>query len=125
MNLINRVNLPGRIQTPTSVLPYADLFILTSRYEGFPNALLEAMACGLPAISVDCPSGPRAIIRNGIDGILVPSADAISLSQTMSALMVDANKRQQLAVKATEVLDRFSVDKILQQWEEVLMAVLD
>ena len=125
LNLTHQVTLPGRIPTPTNLLPHADLFILTSRYEGFPNALLEAMACGLPAISIDCPSGPRAIIRPNIDGILVPPTDPARLSQAMAALMADASKRQQLAARASDVLHRFSPNKILHQWEQVLTAVLD
>ncbi|WP_204106175.1 MULTISPECIES: glycosyltransferase family 4 protein [Spirulina sp. CCY15215] len=124
LNLEKKVNLPGRIPEPTKILGYADLFVLTSQYEGFPNALLEAMSCGLAPISFDCPSGPRAIIRNGIDGILVPPNNVAQLSQAMAELMRNDEKRKQLAMKAKEVLDRFSQDKVMDIWEQVIAEAL-
>ena len=124
LKLTARITLPGRVPEPTAILPYADLFVMTSRYEGFPNALLEAMACGVTPVSFDCPSGPRAIIRHGVDGILVPPNDVQKLAVAMADLMANDERRHQLASRAKEVSDRFAREKIIGQWEQVIAAAL-
>jgi len=115
-----RVFLPGWIDDPTEAMQSADLFVLPSRYEGFPNALLEAMAAGLPVISFDCPSGPYEIIRDGYDGLLVRRESAEWLAAAMDRLMRDEAARRLLADKAPEVLTRFSPEPYYARWEAVL-----
>ncbi len=122
--LDRRVSFVGWVQTPMERLQQADAFVLSSRYEGFPNALLEAMACGLPVISFACDSGPAEIIRNGVDGLLVPAEDIEQLAAAMSRMMSDDTLRARLASKAIEVSDRFSRDLYFQRWETLLRNVL-
>lgn len=118
--LEGRVILPGASENPADILRYSDMFVLPSRYEGFPNALTEAMACGLPAVSFDCPSGPAAIVRSGIDGLLVPAEDVGALETALEALMSDENRRKGMALKAAEVIHRFDLRDYLDTWEALL-----
>ena len=114
------VRFHGRIHNPYTVLYQANIFVLSSRFEGFPNVLLEAMACGLPVISTDCPSGPREIIQNGKNGILVPSENDEALANAMEWLMVNEVERQRLGICAKDVAQCFSADEIMKKWEEIL-----
>lgn len=87
-------------------------------------ALGEAMACGLPVVSTDCPSGPRQLIRPGIDGMLVPPHDPGALAGALNALMGDDDLRARLAARAPEVLDRFGIERIAARWDELFAEVI-
>jgi len=120
LNLTEHVELPGRVKDPYGVLRQADLFVLSSRFEGFPNALCEAMTCGLAVIATDCTGGVREIVRHGVDGILVPSEDVNGLREAMGFLMSDENERQRLGDRGREVVERFSVENVMSLWDGVL-----
>ena len=120
LGIADRVNFPGNVADPAAHLATADLFVLPSRYEGFPNALLEAMAAGLPVLAFDCPSGPSAIIRPGVDGMLIPADDVPALRDNMARLMADAAERRRLGGAAVGVLDRFGLPALLRQWVNLM-----
>lgn len=121
LGLADRVHLPGHVRNARQCLAEADLFVLSSRFEGFPNALLEAMACGLPVVSFNCPSGPGEIIRNGYDGVLVEARNVKVLGSVMSELMDSPVRRGELGNNARQVLERFSLDRIMALWDQLLV----
>lgn len=124
LHISERVYFGGVVTDPFVRFAAADLFALSSRYEGSGMALLEAMGCGLAAVSFDCPEGPREIIRNGVDGILVPPEDVFALAAALDRLMGDSSERQRLAARALEVRERFSMEKALFQWQRLFNELL-
>jgi glycosyltransferase involved in cell wall biosynthesis len=122
LGLEQAVELCGWIDAPDTWIRKAELFVLSSRYEGFPNALLEAMAAGVPAISFACDSGPAEIIRHEIDGLLVPANDVQQLAQAMDRLISNPQQRAAFSQRAVEVNERFSRERFFQSWEAILNA---
>ena len=96
----------------------ASLYVLSSRQEGFPMVLLEAMGVGLPVVSVDCVTGPRDIIREGVDGHVVPEDDTPALAAAMSGLMADADRRKAYGAAALETAARYDAAQIAGRWEQ-------
>lgn len=132
LHLSERVLLAGAVADPSVCLRRAKLFVMASRYEGFPLAHGEALACGLPVIATDCPSRPllkgerfaaggvRELIRRKVDGVLVPAEDPVALAHAMADLMSNDTRRNEFALHAAEVVARFSPDKILDDWERLI-----
>lgn len=117
--LTDRIHLPGAIAEPTAALRAGDLFVLPSYIEGFSLALCEAMACGLPAVATDCSSGPRSVMRDQYDGLLVPPGDEPALAAAMTHLMGDGALRATFAARAPEVLKRYTLESVLARWDAV------
>ena len=124
LGLGGRVSLPGRVKDPYTFLRRAALFALPSRAEGFPLALCEALACGLPAVCTDCAGGVRDIIEEGVNGLLVPKEDAAALARALGRLMSDDAERRRLARRAPEVVERFGPRKTFEAWESLLREVV-
>ncbi len=114
-----RLILPGRAGNIADWYMAADAFAMTSLFEGFPNVLVEAMAHGLPVLSVDCDTGPRDIINDCLDGLLVAQDDALALDAGLRQLLGDKNLRRGLSANATAVRDRFSLERIAAKWEKI------
>jgi glycosyltransferase involved in cell wall biosynthesis len=102
----------------------ASLLVMTSRHEGFPMVLVEAMAAGLPCIAYDCPVGPRAIITDGENGILVQDGKDQLFVEKLDMLIKDAAFRKKLGKKAHESVAKYDLDTIMLQWENLLESVI-
>ncbi|RMG37224.1 MAG: glycosyltransferase family 4 protein [Planctomycetota bacterium] len=124
LGLAERVRFSGRLADVWEVLAAADVFVLSSRYEGFPNALLEAMAAGVACVAFDCPSGPGEIIRHGCDGLLVPTGDVDALAAAVTRLLRDEALRRRLGEAARAVVDRFDERTYADRWMAVLQSVV-
>ncbi len=122
--LQQQVELVGVVPEPWAWLNRARIFALPSRFEGFPNALLEAMALGCASIATDCPSGPRDIIEHGQNGLLVPVEDITALASALEQLAFDPAAAETMAASAPEVRERFAADRVMQQWDQLITAKL-
>jgi len=98
-------------------LASASVFAMTSRMEGFPMVLLEAMAVGLPVVAYDCPTGPRDIITDGVDGHVIPNGRTRLLVEALGGLMEDAGRRRRFGAAARENVTRYRIDAIGARWE--------
>lgn len=122
--LSGRVVLAGATTAPWPELARSDVFVMTSRVEGFPNALLEAMALGLPCAVFDCRSGPREITRDGADALLVTQNDREGLAAALDHLMTDPVRRLTLGMQArASVLARYSLPAVLEGWDRLFNEV--
>ena len=120
----NRCHLNGPTDDIKQEYLNSSLFVFSSRFEGFGMVLIEAMACGLPVISFDCPCGPKDIVRHQEDGILVPSGDITLLANAMNQLMSDDTLRQDMSSKAVLNVRRFQLDVITQKWKSLFDSVV-
>jgi glycosyltransferase involved in cell wall biosynthesis len=119
------VHFRGIVQNPFDAVRESDLFVMSSEYEGFPNALLEAMALGVAVISFDCSAGPSDLISNGVNGLLVPPLDTDALARAMNKLLGDEDMRSNLAKNARAVIRQFSLDKILAKWDVAISTAIE
>lgn len=101
----------------------AAIFVLSSRQEGFPMVLLEAMAAGLAVVSFDCPNGPADLITHGVDGLLVPEGDVDALGSALLELVNDPKRRARLGAAARRTAESYGQPAITQRWVELLEAV--
>jgi glycosyltransferase involved in cell wall biosynthesis len=122
LQLGDRVVFLGRVRDLAAVMRGAEAFVLASRYEGFPNVLLEALASKLPIVATDCPGGPREILQNGEFGLLVPCDDSVALADALARLITDRDLRTRLAAIAPAALERYQFGTVLDSWESQLCA---
>ena len=120
LGLADNVRLPGVTAGHGDWVDQAGLFVLSSRYEGLPNVLLEAMAAGLPVVAFDCPLGPADLIDHGQNGILVPPEDVPTLAKSLAALMSDETERARLARNAEGITKNYQLETIMAKWSRLL-----
>jgi GalNAc-alpha-(1->4)-GalNAc-alpha-(1->3)-diNAcBac-PP-undecaprenol alpha-1,4-N-acetyl-D-galactosaminyltransferase len=117
------IEMPGHVTNVSDWISRSSIFALPSRYEGFPNALLEAMQLGTACVSFDCPSGPGDLIEDGSNGLLVAPNDVDALSQALRKLALDEPLRERLAREAAKVSATFSMDRVYGLWMETLDSI--
>lgn len=120
LGLAGRASLRGLSANSADWIAAASAFVLSSRYEGFGNALAEAMAAGLPVVAFDCEFGPGEMITHGQDGLLVPPGDVPALAESISSLLANRDLRDRLGPAASRSATRYAADAVLQHWDAVL-----
>ena len=117
LSISDSVFFPGLVSNIYDLLKRCDIFVLSSRFEGFPNVLIEAMACGLPVVSFECPYGPSDIIDDGINGLLVENGNLKQMAQKIESLIINENIRNKIGQKALDVNKKYSIEKIIKEWD--------
>ena len=127
-NLQNKINklgleksflLKGAVKDIQDKYLESSIYVMSSRYEGMPMVLLETMACGLPVISFDCPCGPKDIIKNNENGFIVKFGNIEQMAEKIEELIIDEEKRKLFGKNARKNIQRYSQDKIMNQWKEL------
>jgi glycosyltransferase involved in cell wall biosynthesis len=113
----NHVDLHGFVDNPYKYMANASLVVMSSRFEGLPTVLIEALACGCPVVSTDCPSGPREILEDGKWGRLVPVGDEAALAEAMDEALAETHDPERLRRRAQD----FSVEKAVDEYLDVLL----
>jgi glycosyltransferase involved in cell wall biosynthesis len=123
LNIMDDVVFWGFQENLYKFIQKSDIFVHTSLFEGFGNIILEAMACGVPVIATDCPFGPREIINNGKDGILVPVADEVALAKALKLVSKNKETRDRFVKNAYERLSEFTPEKMVRSYEDVFLSI--
>lgn len=114
------VSMPGFVLNPFKYMARSTLFVLSSRFEGLPGALIQAMACGVPVISTDCPFGPAEILQPADSGLLVPVGDPGRIAEEMRRLLADPELSRRLAEHGRAAAQRFTTEAVLGNYVEAL-----
>jgi glycosyltransferase involved in cell wall biosynthesis len=107
----------GYSGTLSDQLSQAALYVMSSRVEGFPMVLLEAMAVGLPVVSFDCPNGPADLVRQGTNGVLVRPGDVGGLAEALCTVMADPGGRARMGEAARATAKEYDIGRISHRWE--------
>jgi glycosyltransferase involved in cell wall biosynthesis len=120
LDLAARVLFPGAVRSLPALMRNAVAFVLASRYEGFPNVVLEALANAAPVVATDCPGGPREILADGKHGLLVPTEDAAALGDALNRVAGDPQLRSRLSMAGEAALQNYRLDRVASTWERLL-----
>ncbi|MEL7492242.1 MAG: glycosyltransferase family 4 protein, partial [Pseudomonadota bacterium] len=122
LGLSERIKMPGLTPKPGAWIETADVFALSSDYEGWANVILEAMAAGLPIVSTDCPYSPGDLLDHGRSGMLVSTGDAHAFAGALSEVLADQSLRDHLGDNAREASRQYRTEKIVAQWDALVNA---
>jgi glycosyltransferase involved in cell wall biosynthesis len=114
------VLLLGPVDRLDEQMSQASMYVLSSRFEGLPMVMIEAMSLGLPVVSFDCPTGPREVIENGRSGVLVRDGDVDALAEAMLAMVEDPEHRRRLGAGAAARAKDFALESIGPRWEGLI-----
>jgi glycosyltransferase involved in cell wall biosynthesis len=124
LDISKNVFLFGFQKNPLKYMAKADVFVLSSILEGFPNVLVEAMACGVPVVSTDCQSGPNEIIEDGKNGLLVPVGNEKAIAEAIVKLLENPELRKKFSEEGKKRAQYFSVEKSVKEFENIFKKVL-
>ncbi|MDD6490741.1 MAG: glycosyltransferase [Firmicutes bacterium] len=120
------IRLMGASDSLEKELPKASVYAFSSDWEGLPNALLEAMALGMPIVATDCPcGGPRTVMTNEVDGLLVPIKDADAMAEGINRLIEDRKLAERLGQNARKISDKINGPAVIAQWRDYIEEVID
>jgi glycosyltransferase involved in cell wall biosynthesis len=125
LGISSHVHLLGFWPNPHPYVAQADLFALSSDYEGFGNVLVEAMALGVPIVATDCPYGPREILADGKYGVLVPTNDEHALAEAILSLLRSPDRRRTLIADARVRAEDFSTEKTVSLYERLFLRLIE
>ncbi|WP_303316211.1 glycosyltransferase [Flavivirga abyssicola] len=125
LSLSESVIFKPYVLNPYPYVKKALFTVLTSRYEGFPMVLLEALACGTPIISVDCKSGPKEVLKHGYNGLLIENYNKEALANAMNSFIFDTNLYKTCKLNTKQSVQRFSIENISQEWKQLINIVHD
>ena len=111
----------GRTGRMFARMAEASVFVMTSRKEGLPMVLLEAMGIGLPVVAYDCPTGPGDVIADGVDGYVVPDGDEAALEARLLELIDDPEARRRLAAHGRAKAAEYDADRLAERWEALFL----
>jgi len=124
IGILNNVKFMGFKANPYKYIAHSDVFVLSSLWEGFANVITEAMACGTPVVATDCPSGPREIINNGVNGVLVPVANPKAMASSIISILQNDHLANLLRENGFKRALDFDVKKIVKEYEELFLSLL-
>ncbi|MBR3138437.1 glycosyltransferase family 4 protein [Candidatus Saccharibacteria bacterium] len=126
LGMVDKIMIHKPVEDIKKELSESRIFVMTSDYEGMPNALMEAMACGLPCISTDCPcGGPRELIKDGVNGILFGVGDKNQLIAKLEVLIEDDGLRKKLGREAKKICDKMNPEEICKRWKKYITEIVN
>lgn len=125
LGISTSVRFLGHSDDVASIMQKKSIFVLSSRYEGFPNCLIEAMSQGCACVAYDCHTGPKEIITNGVDGVLVRNQSVEEMATAIQRCISDVSYRESLAKNGCKTVERFKSESIMAQWEQLINKIVN